>query len=582
MADTAVEGAIPVDTAGQDRAAAKAQTRAAVRWLAERGRAVRGWLTLAVAAGCVGALATIVEAWAIATAIGHAAARNWDAALAPLPWLALAIAVKAAAVWAQDRAGIEAGARVRAAVRAGLYRGLSRPDAGVDLPTASVPVHLIDQVEALDAYYARYVPLTRLAVLVPVILGTAALYANWVAGLLLFLTAPLIPVFMALIGMGAAQASKQQFDALQRLGRRFLDRLQGLTSLQIMGRAEEEGRRLEAVADEHRKRTMQVLRIAFLSSAVLEFFASVAIAIVALYLGSAYLGLAHFGVPEGGVTLAAGLFVLLLAPEFFQPLRQFAGAYHDRANAVAAATDLMTLPLVEGGDAAPAIPMAAMPGPTAVSIAGLTVRREGRAGFVLDRLELELPPGSLTAIVGPSGLGKSTLLDALMGFAPVDAGVMTIAGRPAGPATLPLIAWAGQRPHLFAGTIRHNIAMGHPGATDAAIEAAARDAGVLAFAAELPLGLDTPVGERGFGLSGGQARRVALARAFLKPAPLLLLDEPTADLDPATEELVLAGIRARAGRQTVLMVTHGARAAAIADAVHRLERGRLVPADGVA
>lgn len=578
MADTVVEDGTAKVEAVHDRAAAKARTRAAAAWLTARGRPVRGWLTAAVGAGCVGAAASVTEAWAIATAIGAAESGDWTAAWAPLPWLCLALAVRAAALWAQDRAGIEASARVRQAVRAGLYRGMTRPDAGLDLPAASVPVHLIDQVEALDAYYARYLPLTRLALVVPLILGAAAVWANWLAGLLLFLTAPLIPFFMALIGMGAEQASKRQFDALQRLGRRFLDRLQGLTSLQIMGRAEAEGRILQAVADEHRVRTMGVLKIAFLSSATLEFFASVAIAVVALYLGSAYLGLISFGVPDGGLTLASGLFVLLLAPEFFQPLRQFAGAYHDRANAVAAAGDLMALPLAADDEPQSAPPVRTGDGPAAVTVAGLTVKRPGRAGLVLDGLDLAVAPGALVGVVGPSGLGKSTLLDALLGFVPIEAGRVAIDGHPAGTATLPLVAWAGQRPHLFAGTIRANIALGDPSATPAQVEAAARDAGVTAFVDELPAGLDTPVGERGFGLSGGQARRVALARAFLKPAPLLLLDEPTADLDPATEAMVLAGIRRRAGRQTILMVTHGAAAAAACDRVLRLERGRLVEA----
>ncbi|WP_114392717.1 thiol reductant ABC exporter subunit CydD [Oleisolibacter albus] len=582
------EPAPPTAVEKEDRGSERQRSRAAAAWLRRQVRPVRAWHGLAVLCGLGAGIATIVEAAALARAIGRAADGLWVEAGRVLPWLLLAILARALLVWGQERAGTEASARVRHRLRLDLYRSMARLDRREEEGgTATLTVRLIDQVEALDGFLSRYLILSPLAGLVPLLILIVSFSQNWVVGALLLLTGPLIPLFMILIGLGAEQASRRQSVALAQLGRRFLDRLGGLTTLQLFGRVEPEAAALTAVADDFRRRTMAVLRIAFLSSTVLEFFASVSIALVAIYLGSVYLGYFHMGAAADGISLETGLFLLLLAPEYFQPLRAYAAAYHDRAAAVAAAGDLMPLAPAEAagpGDAVPtdraridAAPSLRAEGALAVSLRGVTAGHDGAP--LLDGVDLDIPPGGFVAIVGPSGIGKSTLIDLLLGFVPPRSGRIAIGGQ-APLAARGRVSWLPQRPALVSGSIRAVIARGDPDAPAAALVQAGEAADVTGFAAALPRGLDTPVGERGFGLSGGQLRRVALARALLKPAGLLLLDEPTSDLDPVAERRVLETLRRRAGAQTIVMVTHSAAAAAHADRVYRLEQGRLSPLAG--
>ncbi len=559
--------------------------RVANRWLMRRARGARPALALAVACGV--ATGVLVIGQAAATAVIVAEAVLGGAGPAEL-WPAFAvllaiIAGRAIAAWGGEVAGFAAAARVKLALRDELYRHVQAlgPAFTDGRHSGGLASAMVEQVEALEGYYARYLPQMVVATLVPLVMLAVVFWVNWVAGLILLGTAPFIPVFMALIGMGAAKASRRQFRTLARMGGYFLDRLQGLATLRLFGAAERELDRVTEISHEFRRRTMSVLRIAFLSSAVLELFSAIAVALTAIYVGLSLIGFIGFGTGPEGLGLMTGLFVLLLAPDVFVPLRQLATHYHDRAAAVGAAEELLTVldqpapaRARAGGRPVPDI------GPARVAFEDVHLAFEHGRRPVLSGVDLALEPGERVALVGPSGTGKSTLIHLLLGFLVPDAGTVRLNGvdlAEADPeAARRLIGWVGQRCHLFHGTVRDNIRLGRPDAGDLDIERAAALARVDEFTAALPDGLDTAVGERGLGLSGGQAQRVALARAFLKDAPLLLLDEPTANLDSHNERLILDAIERLAEGRTVLMATHSAAGIRRVDRVARLAGGRLV------
>lgn len=574
------------------------RAQAATRWLDDlldrAGPAARGLIRGAVVAGALGAAFTIAQAWLLAQLL--AAAVTAPAHWAPQPLLAAAaaaISARALCAWARLRCAFEAGRKLRVQARARVLDGLGAQTATARSDAGAASTQLIEQVEALDAYYAQFLPQRVLAVLVP--LAVAAIIAPFslVAAAILVVTAPLIPLFMLLIGRQADRASRRQFDELQTMGGRFLDLLKGLPTLKLLGRAAAQADAVRDSAQRYRRATLAVLRVAFLSSAVLELLASVAIAMLALYFGLSLLGRLD---PWGwqSPSLLAALFVLMLAPEFHAPLRQLGATYHARAHALGAAATLAPLAAHAGpataarpGDAddAPVAAAAAAPPPRALDLRVddlRVVHADGRVA--LDGLSLRVAAGERVAIVGASGAGKTTLLDVVLRLLAPSAGRVRLGGRDLAdldPAALRArIVWIGQRPDWFAGTLRDNIRLGRGDAGDAQVERAAREAGVLAFAAQLPQGLDTPLGEDGLGLSGGQLQRVALARALLRDdgtgAPALwLLDEPTAHLDaPGSAEFFALLARLTRGR-TLLLVTHRAPPPALVERVLRLDHGRL-------
>lgn len=432
----------------------------------------------------------------------------------------------------------------------------------------------LTHTDALEGYFVGY-QLARIEMLlVPPLILIAVFSVDWVVGLVLLLTAPLIPFFMMLVGWGAEAAGREQLSELARMGGHFADRLKGLGLLRVYGRGQAELQGIQAAAEGVRERSLKVLRIAFLSSTVLEFFASVSVAIVALYFGLSYLGmLKRHGVPS----LGTGMFCLLLAPEFFAPLRRLAAHYHDRANALAAVSEAERL--LQGFEA-PAVTHAAASPVRALEPAqaqahvpllqarGLTLRPAGAPHVVVDNFALTLKPGQRVAVIGASGSGKSTLLEGLAGWLVPEAGNVVL--RPG-----TRIGYATQRPYLFHGSIADNLRLADPQASAARLHAVAEAAQVLRFAAQLPDGLDTVIGERGFGLSGGQARRVALARLLLREPDLLLLDEPTAFLDPDTEAELLHTLGMFARGRTILLATHSVAAMRWAETVIDL-RGATV------
>lgn len=510
---------------------------------------VAGWLLVPQAAAI---------AWMIQAAIvGDADARELSAMLALLLLLGV---LRAGLAWIARRHADAAVESIRLDLRGKLMRRLC---AGGPLwlrqrRSGELAELMGTHVDAMEGYFGGYRLARTEVAAVPLLILLAVFFVDRVVGSLLLVTLPLIPVFMMLAGWGAEAASRRQLHALARMGGHFADRLRGLGVIRLYGRGAAELSSVRDAAEGVRARSLKVLRIAFLSSAVLEFFASMGVAMVAVYLGLGYLGMLDLRTTP--LNLGMGVFCLLLAPEYYAPLRRLAAHYHDRANALAALDEIETAFAATGpaGDAfrtdekkasragpAPAI----ADGPKVLHARGLFLRPLGSERDILANLSFDLPAGKLLALAGPSGCGKSTLLDALAGWLEPAAGELTV------PAGL-RIGYAPQRPYLFHGSLADNLRLADPQATDEALRAAAEAAQVMRFADRLPQGLDTVVGERGFGLSGGEARRVALARVFLRDPQLLLLDEPTAFLDPETEDALLASLARFAHGRTLVLATH--------------------------
>ncbi len=560
------------------------ETRQSLRWLHAQIRPVRAELVRTVVLGWLAGLAVIVQAFFLSQVI-HAVfieSRPREALAGAFTGFAAAMLIRAALAWLREASAFAAGEKVRSRVRLGLLERITArgPAFTHGERTGALTSVLVEQVEGLQDFYALYLPQLALVVLLPLTIAAAILPLSWAAGGLLLATAPLIPLFTVLVGMGAENISQRHFLALARMSAHFLDVLQGLATLKLFGRSRDEAERIARVSADFRRRTMSVLRVAFVSSAVLEFFASLSIALAAVYLGMSYLGYFSFGTYGRTLNLADGLFILLLAPEFYLPLRELGAHYHARAQALAAAEQIRSLleaplPGISGGRLQPELGEGIR-----LQCRGLQLAYDAGRRPALMEVGLELMPGSHTLLVGGSGAGKSTLLFLILGFVRPDQGEIRVNGIPLNeidPAWWHRqVGWIGQNPAIFHGTLRDNLRMGRPDASEDEVLAAAGAAGVLEFAGRMPQGLDTALGEQGVGLSRGEAQRVALGRVFLKEAPVLLLDEPFTGLDADTERRVLEAIDSfRAGR-TVVTVTHRLAESQRADRIVVLEEGRIV------
>ena len=528
----------------------------------------------------VGTVAGIGQAFAAATVLDAA----FTGSLPPAPALAafgvLAL-LRAGIAYLTEQAAFAAGAAARRRLRSDalsrlLHAGpaLLRGRHSGDLATI-----VVDKIEALDGLFARYVPAATFAMIGPALVLLAVLYADGWAALLLLGCGLLVPVGMAIAGIGAAAASRNQFMAMARLQARFLDRVRGIATIVLYGRADDEAQALAQAATELRLRTMRVLRVAFLSSVVLDLAAALAMVVLAIH----YFGLLRAEGTAG--ILWPALAVLLLTPEFFAPLRTFSAAYQDRLHATGAAESLIDLPPLPEAVPAREIRTVAAQGVT-VAFDNARLTWDASRGPALDGLSFRVSAGETLVLAGPSGAGKSSVIEILLGFVRPDSGRVTINGADitdlVPQALSRLTAWIGQRPVLFAGSIRDNILFARPEASPEEVTAAATAARLDSVTAGLPSGLDTPIGEGGYGLSGGQAQRVAIARAYLKNAPLLLLDEPTAHLDPATEQEVLDSLRRLALGRTVILASHSSAAHGFAGRRLDLRDGKVVSARGAA
>lgn len=520
--------------------------------LAAEARAGRARLVPPILIGLAIAACGIAQAFLIArllaTLLGRAEAGWADLAAAGVLGLLMA-ALGIAQERAQQAAGEEAKARLRDRLFGRLLAAGPADERAVGEKSALV----VERVEAMEGYFSRWIPAAALALLAPLLIAGAAAFADPLSGLILLGAGLLVPVAQAVSGIGAGLASRRQFAALQALSGRFLDRMRGLPVLVLFNQQDAEARRLGAAAEELRGRTMRVLRLAFIATGAMELIIGIALASLAYRHGHLVAG-TH----PAPVT---ALFCLLLVPVFFAPLRAFAGAYHEQLAARGAAADLAPLLAAPGSEG---LLLEEVPPKVTVTFHEVRLGYDASRPPALDGLSFRVMPGETLLLTGPSGSGKTSVLRLLMGFRRPDAGRIAINGHDVTllkPSELRrLSSYVGQRAHIFRGTIRENIRFARPDADDAAVEAAARAAQVSDFAAELPQGLDTMVGEGGFGLSGGQAQRVAVARAFLRDSPLVLLDEPTSHLDPGTEAAVLDALRRLCVGRTAIVATH-ARAA---------------------
>lgn len=556
---TTIEPALARRTSASASFAPAGEVGADVRPAAIPYRSTR----LSVALQTAAALVWIPQAALIGLAGGGIAAGE-PAPAAMFP--ALAVFVLGLVRAAMERAGVRLAfdsARERlsqlrgeaiAAVAGRSPLDMSAPSSG------HVASALAEQAEGILPYLARVQPLRTKAVVVPAVILVCVLAFSWVPALILVLAAPLIPMFMALIGWRAKEASERQLAEMGDMNAFLLDRLRGLTTIRTFGAVDRTARRLRADAESLRVRTMAVLRIAFLSSAVLELFAALGVAMVAVYVGFHFLGQLDFGAWGGQLSLAEGLFILLLAPAFFEPLRDLSTVWHDRAAGQAGLAALEKasargMPIVGRADDAP--------DPTdarralSVKVEDLRFHYPGQDLLVLDDFGLDIRAGERVAIMAPSGVGKSTLLALIAGLAPAS-GSVRIGGEPLNAATAARlrasIAWVGQPPHIFPGTIASNVSLGRPrigtGDIARALKAARLDDVASARGA-------SPIGEGGVGLSGGEALRLALARAAARQGvSLILADEPTAHLDSETAAEVIDSLLAVSAGRTLIVATH--------------------------
>ncbi|MEQ9901199.1 cysteine/glutathione ABC transporter permease/ATP-binding protein CydD [Pectobacterium punjabense] len=551
-------------------------------WLKQQSKLAQRWLRLSLLLGFLSGALIVAQAWLLATLlhaliIEHAPR---ESLFSPFLLLIATFILRALNSLLRERVGFLCGQAVRQHIRKLVLDRLQQlgPAWVQGKPAGSWATMILEQVDDMQDYYARYLPQMYLAALIPLLILITLFPINWAAGLILFLTAPLIPLFMALVGMGAADANRRNFLALARLSGHFLDRLRGMETLRLFHRGQAETEQIRHASEDFRSRTMEVLRMAFLSSGVLEFFASISIAVVAVYFGFSYLGELDFGHYGMGVTLFAGFLVLILAPEFFQPLRDLGTFYHAKAQAIGAAESLVTF-LAEEGESV-GFGTYEFSSDTAIAVRAEDLVVLAPNGTPLTQpLTFDIRAGERIALVGISGAGKSSLLNALLGFLPYR-GSLTVNGKALNSLTSESwrkqLSWVGQNPHLPEPTLRSNILLGNPQASPLELQYAIEHAYVQEFLPQLPQGLETTLGDGAARLSVGQAQRVAVARALIYPCNLLLLDEPSASLDAHSEELVMSALNAAARSQTTLLVTHQLNDITDYDAIWVMEEGRLV------
>lgn len=538
--------------------------RARRQWLktiaqgGRRGDAAAAWLMLdsIAAIGFAGGLAGAI----VAVPAGAAAV---------LPWAMLVVlsgGLRGLVVMLAARRGARQAENAKVTLRRRIVASALHRDPGAPTTTGVLMTAVVDEVDALDGYIARFLPARKAGAIAPFLILIATAFASPVAAGILVVT--LIPfiVAMALAGGAAADKSRRQFTALARLTGRFADRVRALPVVLAFGAEDREARALGIAADELAARTMGVLRVAFLSSGALEFFAALSVALVAVYCGFNLLHLLPFAVPEQ-LDLGHAFFALALAPEFYAPMRRLAAAYHDKQAAETAAERLMALPAP--AEAGRSIALTGLPGLTFTHV---TIRYPCEDRAAIGPLSLAVAPGETVALLGPSGSGKTSLLHLLLGLAPLSDGEVLIGTEPLSVlgSVAAIASWAGQHPLILAGTIRENLLLARPEATAEDIRDAIDGAGLGPMLARRAHGLDSVIDARGGGVSGGERRRLSLARALLKPAPLLLLDEPTAHLDRAAEGALIGTIAHACRGRTTLIATHSERLAAIADHVVRL------------
>ncbi|HED4399068.1 TPA: cysteine/glutathione ABC transporter permease/ATP-binding protein CydD [Pasteurella multocida] len=551
------------------------------KWLWSQQKPIRRLLNLNIMLASVSSVILVINTYFLANLLHHLIMLNTarHELLPSFIGLVIGFALRAIILWVREQIGFKCGRILRNILRQKILDKIHQvgPATINNKPAGSWATIMLEQVENLHNYYARYLPQQALSAIVPVVILIAIFPLNWAAGLVLMITAPLIPIFMILVGIAAADSSQKNMATLAKLSGQFLDRLRGLETLRLFNRTEEQTQHIEKNTEDFRETTMDVLKMAFLSSAVLEFFTSISIALMAVYFGFSYLGELNFGTYDAPLTLFVGFFCLILAPEFYQPLRDLGTYYHDRAAGIGAA-DVIVDFLEANHTTAQSTAQQNPHIESAVEICAENLVILSPQGKPLTQaLNFSLPAGSHTAIVGQSGAGKTSLFNAILGFLAYQ-GSLKINGVELKEMNITQwrkhIAWVGQNPLLLQGSIKENLLLGDIEATDAQINQAL----CLAQAKEFTdkLGLNSEIKDGGLGVSVGQAQRLAIARALLRQGHLLLLDEPTASLDAQSENLVLQALQHMSQQQTTLMITHRIEDLKQCDMILVMQQGAIV------
>ena len=533
-------------------------------------------LVLTVIFGVLGAIVTIAQMVFLSKIVDRVflARANLTQVELLLLFLLITIMVRAGLVWVREVTAQWAAVRVKSELRERLFAHLLRlgPAYSKGERTGELVATASEGIERLDAYVSRYLPQMALSVLVPLLIVAFILPLDWSSAVLLLVTGPIIPLLMVLVGSYAERHIQHQWVALSRMSAHFLDVVQGLPTLLLFGRSSAERERVAKVSERFRERTMSVLRIAFLSGGILEFLTAIAIGLIAVTLGVRLL--------NAGISFEQALLVLLLAPEFYRPLRELGVHRHTGMEGNAAAqriVEILETPVPIHADAKS---VKSIKGQLTVELTDLTYTYSGSAHPALKGINLTLPAYACTALVGRSGAGKSTLVNLLLRFMDVQSGGITVNGIPL--AELPVETWreyvalVPQRPYLFSGSVGANIRLARPDASNNEVVQAAELASAAEFIQRLPRGYETEIGERGVRLSAGQVQRIAIARAFLKDAPLLVLDEPTSSLDPESEVFIRQALERLIQNRTVLVIAHRYNTISHAQQIAVLEDGQLV------
>lgn len=549
------------------------------KWLRSQQKVIKKWIYLNVFLGILNSLFMIGQMALLTTMlhkmiIEHQPSHEF---LSELAALFGCFAGRALMSWLRQIVGFNAGQTLRVHLREQVIAKLAQvgPMTIQQKPVGSWATIMLEQVENLHNFYARYLPQQFLSMLVPMVILAFVFPQNWAAGLILFITLPLLPIFMALAGIKAVEANQRNIGILSRISGQFLDKLRGLETIRLFGQAEKQTEQIYQSTEDFRKSTMDVLKMAFLSSAVLEFFTAISIALMAVYFGFVYLGKLDFGGYGLPVTLFIGFFCLMLAPEFYQPLRELGVFYHDRAAAIGAADALETFLSEEVLTAQDSQKNLENRSFVIEAKECVVLSLQGKA--LTQPLNFTIQPQQKIALVGQSGAGKTSLMNTLLGFLPYQ-GSLTINGTELRELSLAqwraLLAWVGQNPQLIKGTLRENILLGNPNASEEAQAQALAQSKADEFVYRL--GLDSEIQDGNIGLSGGQAQRIAIARALLRPYKILLLDEPTASLDLQSEQEVLNALQNLDRAQTSLMITHRVEDLKQSDEIWVMKQGQIV------
>lgn len=550
------------------------------KWLRAQQEPIKKLMCANIVLATLSALILVAQTYFLATLLDKLIMQNVprDELIPYFLGLIIGFGMRAIILWAREKIGFQSGQLLRNHIRQKILDKihLVGPATINQKPAGSWASLMLEQVENLHNFYARFLPQQSLSVIVPVVILIAVFPLNWAAGLILMITAPLVPVFMILVGIAAADSSQKNMDTLSRLSAQFLDRLRGLETLRLFNRTSEQTAHIENATEDFRETTMDVLKLAFLSSAVLEFFTSISIALMAVYFGFSYLGQIEFGTYNAPLTLFTGFFCLILAPEFYQPLRDLGAYYHDRAAGIGAAdaivdfleSDYLTVHQNEK--------IISLESAVEISAENLVVL--STQGSALTKpLNFQIPANHNVALVGQSGAGKTSLMNVILGFLPYE-GSLKINGQELRESNLSdwrkHIAWVGQNPLLLQGTIKENLLLGDIQTSDEKIHYALSQAQATEFIDKL--GLDYEIKDGGLGISVGQAQRLAIARALLRKGSLLLLDEPTASLDAQSENLVLQALNEMSCYQTTLMITHRIEDLKQCDQIFVMQQGEIV------